>query len=74
MSDLRPHDTEIIRIACLREEVRIAQIHERFKGDEAFILAAVVRGWSLENAIREHDSKQHAATPHLEAAQGRIAS
>jgi hypothetical protein len=50
-------DSEVIRMASLREELRIAQLDEHFKGDEEFILTAIVRGWSIEQAIQEYDQR-----------------
>jgi hypothetical protein len=51
-------DSEIIRMACLREEFRISQLDERFEGDEEFILTAIVRGWSIDQAILEYGKRR----------------
>jgi hypothetical protein len=55
---LRLRDSEIIRMASLREEMRIAQLDEHFRADEEFILTAIVRGWSVEQAIQEYAQRR----------------
>ena len=51
-------DSEIIRMASLREEMRIAKLDEHFSGDEEFILTAIVRGWSIDQATEEYAKRQ----------------
>jgi hypothetical protein len=57
MSATPVRETEIIRIASLREDARISQIEAHFKGDEEFILTAIVKGWSIEEATNKYHSE-----------------
>ncbi len=53
-------DTAKIQDAYEREDRRIAEIERAFAGDEEFILRAIVRGWSLEQARQQRETTESA--------------